>query len=142
MRIPISWLNEYVNVSDLSVQELSDKLTFSGVEVEAIETDGPTLDEHFVVGEAVLLFQQLVRLHLHGTREEDVLDAEQLVATTDGLGTSSRDDGDVQTAHLSQTQRIAVLDVHRTDGFAIAALRDGLSTQHAIDVEHECAYLL
>ena len=28
MRIPISWLNEYVDVSDLSVQELSDKLTF------------------------------------------------------------------------------------------------------------------
>ena len=49
MRIPISWLNEYVDVSDLSVQELSDKLTFSGVEVEGIETDGPALDDHFVV---------------------------------------------------------------------------------------------
>ena len=53
MKIPLSWLNEYVDVSDMSTQELSDKLTFSGVEVEAVETDGPALDEHFVVGEVL-----------------------------------------------------------------------------------------
>jgi phenylalanyl-tRNA synthetase beta chain len=34
MKVPISWLNEFVDVSDLSVKELADKLTFSGVEVE------------------------------------------------------------------------------------------------------------
>ena len=34
MKVPISWLNEYVDVSDLSIKELADKLTFSGVEVD------------------------------------------------------------------------------------------------------------
>ena len=65
MRIPISWLNEYVDVSDLSVQELSDKLTFSGVEVEAIETDGPALDDHFVVGEVLTCDPHPDSDHMH-----------------------------------------------------------------------------
>ena len=65
MRIPISWLNEYVDVSDLSVKELSDKLTFSGVEVEGIETDGPALDEHFVVGEVLTCDPHPDSDHMH-----------------------------------------------------------------------------
>ena len=65
MRIPISWLNEYVDVSDLSVQELSDKLTFSGVEVEGVETDGPALDEHFVVGEVLTCEPHPDSDHMH-----------------------------------------------------------------------------
>ena len=65
MKIPVSWLNEYVDVSDLSVQELSDKLTFSGVEVEAIETDGPALDEHFVVGEVLTCEPHPDSDHMH-----------------------------------------------------------------------------
>ncbi|MBR3086533.1 MAG: phenylalanine--tRNA ligase subunit beta, partial [Kiritimatiellae bacterium] len=65
MKIPISWLNEYVDVSDLSVQELSDKLTFSGVEVEGVETDGPALDEHFVVGEVLTCEPHPDSDHMH-----------------------------------------------------------------------------
>ena len=66
MKIPISWLNEYVDVSDLSVQELSDKLTFSGVEVEGIETvGGVPLDEHFVVGEVLTCDPHPNSDHLH-----------------------------------------------------------------------------
>ena len=53
MKVPVSWLNDYVDVSDLSVRELSDKLTFSGVEVEGIEELGAQLDDSFVVGEVV-----------------------------------------------------------------------------------------
>ena len=65
MKIPVSWLNEYVDVSDLSPQELSDKLTFSGVEVEGIETDGPALDEHFVVGEVLTCEPHPDSDHMH-----------------------------------------------------------------------------
>ena len=65
MRVPISWLNEYVDVSDLSVRELSDKLTFSGVEVEAIETSGPSFDEHFVVGEVLTCEPHPDSDHMH-----------------------------------------------------------------------------
>ncbi|MFA7172613.1 MAG: phenylalanine--tRNA ligase subunit beta [Kiritimatiellia bacterium] len=53
MKLPVSWLNEYVDVSDLPVQELAAKLTFSGVEVEGIEEMGANLDDHFVVGEVL-----------------------------------------------------------------------------------------
>lgn len=39
MRLPITWLKDYVDFDD-SVEGLADKLTFSGTEVEAIETIG------------------------------------------------------------------------------------------------------
>ncbi|MBR0056865.1 MAG: phenylalanine--tRNA ligase subunit beta [Kiritimatiellae bacterium] len=65
MKIPISWLNEYVDVSDLTPRELSDKLTFSGVEVEGIETSGPALDDHFVVGEVLTCEPHPDSDHMH-----------------------------------------------------------------------------
>ena len=50
MKLPISWLNEYVDVSDIPVQELAERLTRSGLQVEAIETTGPEpLSDFFVV---------------------------------------------------------------------------------------------
>ena len=39
MRVPLSWLREYVDV-DLSPRELADQLTMRGMEVNAIETGG------------------------------------------------------------------------------------------------------
>jgi phenylalanyl-tRNA synthetase beta chain len=65
MKVPISWLNEYVDVSDLSVKELSDKLTFSGVEVEGIEEIGAVLDDNFVVGEILTCDKHPNSDHLH-----------------------------------------------------------------------------
>lgn len=53
MKLSLSWLNEYVEISDLSVRELADKLTFSGVEVESIDVIGAALDDHFVVAEVI-----------------------------------------------------------------------------------------
>lgn len=71
MKVPVSWLNEYVDVSDLSVKELADKLTFSGVEVEGIEEVGVTLDEHFVVGEVLACEPHANSDHLHVCRVAD-----------------------------------------------------------------------
>jgi len=65
MKVPISWLNEYVDVSELSVKELSDKLTFSGVEVEGIEEIGAVLDDNFVVGEILTCDKHPNSDHLH-----------------------------------------------------------------------------
>lgn len=65
MRVPLSWLNEFVDLSDQTVQGVSDLLTFSGVEVEAIETTGTLLDEHFVVGEIVACDDHPNSDHLH-----------------------------------------------------------------------------
>ncbi len=39
MRIPLSWLKEYVNIT-MSAEELANILTMSGFEVEAIEYIG------------------------------------------------------------------------------------------------------
>ena len=39
MKVPVSWLNELVKV-DTDLEGLSDRLTFAGLEVEAIETVG------------------------------------------------------------------------------------------------------
>ncbi len=40
MRIPLSWLNDYVSLEGVSPRELADRLTFSGLEIEGIETIG------------------------------------------------------------------------------------------------------
>ncbi|MDD4623287.1 MAG: phenylalanine--tRNA ligase subunit beta [Kiritimatiellae bacterium] len=65
MKVPVSWLNEYVDVSDLSVKELADKLTFSGVEVEAVEEFGVSLDDFFVAGEVLKCEPHANSDHLH-----------------------------------------------------------------------------
>jgi len=39
MKVPVSWLKEYVDFED-TIEGLADKLTFAGLEVEAIETIG------------------------------------------------------------------------------------------------------
>ncbi len=49
MRIPISWLKEYVDVK-ISAKELSDKLTMSGTENEILQAEKGSF-EGFVVGE-------------------------------------------------------------------------------------------
>lgn len=40
MKVPLSWLNEYVDVSDLPPLELAERLTLAGLEVAAIEFIG------------------------------------------------------------------------------------------------------
>ncbi len=51
MKVPVSWLNEYIDISDLSVEQLAEKITFCGIEVEGIDTVGATVSSDFVVGE-------------------------------------------------------------------------------------------
>lgn len=40
MKLPVSWLAEYIDVADLSVEELADRITFAGIEIEGIEKVG------------------------------------------------------------------------------------------------------
>ena len=53
MRVPLSWLKEYVDFED-TVEGFRDRLTFSGLEVEGIETFGAALDPRIV---AACIFQ-------------------------------------------------------------------------------------
>ncbi len=65
MKVPLSWLNDYVDLSDQSVRNVADLLTFSGVEVEGIEAEGAGLGERFVVGEIVACEPHPGSDHLH-----------------------------------------------------------------------------
>ena len=51
MKVPVSWLKEYVDFED-TIEGLADKLTFSGLEVEGIETIGSDF-AGVVVGEVL-----------------------------------------------------------------------------------------
>ena len=51
MKVPVSWLKEYVGFED-TIEGLADKLTFAGLEVEAIETVGSDF-AGVIVGEVV-----------------------------------------------------------------------------------------
>ena len=65
MKVPLSWLSEYVDLSGLTAKDLSDKLTFSGVEVEGIDEVGATLGDAFVVGEVLTCVAHPNSDHLH-----------------------------------------------------------------------------
>lgn len=50
MRIPISWLKEYIDISDITAEQLADELDLSGTAVESVEAPGKGLNK-IVVGE-------------------------------------------------------------------------------------------
>jgi len=53
MRVPLSWLKEYVDIT-LSVEELAERLTLAGLEVTSVEKIGDWWDrEHILVGQIV-----------------------------------------------------------------------------------------
>lgn len=52
MKIPLSWLNDYVKIDDIEPKELAEKLTRSGLQVESIDVIGAEpLGDDFVVAE-------------------------------------------------------------------------------------------
>ena len=55
MKVPVSWLKEYVDFED-TIEGLADKLTFAGLEVEAIETIGSDF-AGVVVGEVLAVVE-------------------------------------------------------------------------------------
>lgn len=79
MKVPLTWLNEYVDLSDQSVQDVADLLTFSGIEVESIDTDGVALDGHFIVGEVLECDLHPNSDHLHVCKVADGKNTAQVV---------------------------------------------------------------
>ena len=66
MKLPLSWLNEYVKVDDLPPAELAEKLTRAGLQVESVETvGGEMLSDLVVVGEIVSCEAHPNSDHLH-----------------------------------------------------------------------------
>lgn len=52
MKIVLSWLNEFIDLSEISVEKLTYELTMAGLEAENV-TDYNKVFDKFIVGEVV-----------------------------------------------------------------------------------------
>lgn len=80
MKLPISWLNEYVKIDDIDPKELAEKLTRAGLQVESIETVGEEqLSDLFVVVEVLECEPHPDSDHLHVCKVTDGKEEFQVV---------------------------------------------------------------
>ncbi len=72
MKVPLSWLNEYVKVDDIDPKELAEKLTRAGLQVESIESvGGDPLSDLIVVVEVLESVAHPNSDHLHVCKVTD-----------------------------------------------------------------------
>ena len=80
MKLPLSWLNDYVKIDDIPPAELAERLTRAGLQVETIETVGAEpLDDHFVVAEVLECVPHPDSDHLHVCKVTDGVETLQVV---------------------------------------------------------------
>ena len=80
MRLPLSWLNEFVKVDDIEPKDLAEKLTRAGLQVEAIETvGGNPLSDLIVVAEVLECEAHPNSDHLHVCKVTDGKETFQVV---------------------------------------------------------------
>ena len=80
MKLPLSWLNEYVKVDDIEPHELAEKLTRAGLQVESVEEVGGTpLSDLIVVAEVLECEAHPGSDHLHVCKVTDGKDEFQVV---------------------------------------------------------------
>jgi phenylalanyl-tRNA synthetase beta chain len=132
MKVPISWLKEYVEFED-SVQGLADKLTFSGVEVEGIETIGGSFPG-IVVGEVLSVLPHpnadrltICRVHTGGDEAVQVVCGAPNVAV--GLKVPFAPVG----ATLPNGMTMKKAKIRQMDSFGMLLAEDelGLSNDHS-----------
>ncbi|MBO7721772.1 MAG: phenylalanine--tRNA ligase subunit beta [Kiritimatiellae bacterium] len=80
MRLPLSWLNEFVKVDDIEPKELAEKLTRAGLQVESVESvGGSDLSDLVVVAEVLASEAHPNSDHLHVCRVTDGKEEFQVV---------------------------------------------------------------
>ena len=80
MRLPLSWLNDFVKVDDIDPKELAEKLTRAGLQVEAVETvGGNPLSDLIVVAEVLECEAHPNSDHLHVCKVTDGKEEFQVV---------------------------------------------------------------
>ena len=80
MRLPLSWLNDFVKVDDIDPKDLAEKLTRAGLQVEAIETvGGNPLSDLIVVAEVLACEAHPNSDHLHVCKVTDGKEEFQVV---------------------------------------------------------------
>ena len=72
MKLPLSWLNDFVKIDDIDPKELAEKLTRAGLQVESIETvGGAPLSDLIVVVEVLECVPHPDSDHLHVCKVTD-----------------------------------------------------------------------
>ena len=80
MKLPLSWLNEFVKVDDIEPQELAEKLTRAGLQVESVESvGGSALSDLIVVAEVLECEAHPNSDHLHVCKVTDGKEEFQVV---------------------------------------------------------------
>lgn len=80
MKLPLSWLNDYVKVDDIDPKDLAEKLTRAGLQVESIDTvGGEALSELIVVVEVLECEAHPNSDHLHVCKVTDGTSEYQVV---------------------------------------------------------------
>ena len=80
MKLPLSWLNDYVKVDDIDPRELAEKLTRAGLQVEAVETVGKeALSDFFVAVDVLECADHPDSDHLHVCKVSDGTETYQVV---------------------------------------------------------------
>ena len=88
MKLPLSWLNDFVKIDDIDPKELAEKLTRAGLQVESIETvGGAPLSDLIVVAEVLECVPHPDSDHLHVCKVTDGA-AEYQVVFSDTLSYS------------------------------------------------------
>ncbi len=88
MNLPLSWLNDYVKIDDINPQELCEKLTRAGLQVESIETVGAEpLSDLFVVVEVLESVAHPDSDHLHVCKVTDGTETFQVVCGAPNMRT-------------------------------------------------------
>ena len=80
MKLPLSWLNDYVKVDDIDPKELAERLTRAGLQVESIETvGGSPLSDLIVVADVIECEPHPNSDHLHVCKVTDGKETFQVV---------------------------------------------------------------
>lgn len=80
MKLPLSWLNDYIQIDDIDPKDLAERLTRAGLQVEAIETvGGAALSDLIVVVEVLQCEAHPNSDHLHVCQVTDGHDTYQVV---------------------------------------------------------------
>ncbi len=88
MKIPLSWLNEYIKIDDIDPKELAEKLTRAGLQVETVETvGGVPLADDFVVVEVLESVPHPDSDHLHVCKVTDGANEYQVVCGAPNMRT-------------------------------------------------------
>ena len=68
MKVPLSWLKEYVNIDGISTEELTERITTAGLEVAGVEyigVPGPAHTSHLVWGRETLRVAEITAVNSH-----------------------------------------------------------------------------